>query len=96
MSVTGYTTKIKEIWDALGSINVMVDEDEMVQICLGGLAQRYGPIWMAICTQEKPSSFLDLQSMLMVEENHASGSRTTQSDKRMLYTEADWPHGHGG
>ena len=30
MSVTDYTTKIKEIYDALGSINVTVDKDEMV------------------------------------------------------------------
>ena len=38
MLVTDYTTKIKEICDALGSINVTFDEDEMVQICLDGLA----------------------------------------------------------
>ena len=48
--MTDYTMKVKEVCDALGSINVMVDEDEMVQICLGGLAQRYMPIWMTICT----------------------------------------------
>ena len=54
MSVTGYTAKIKEIYEMLGSINMMVDKDEMVQICLGGLAQRYGPIWTTICTREKP------------------------------------------
>ena len=30
MSVTDYNTKMKEICDALGSINVMVDKDEMV------------------------------------------------------------------
>ena len=30
MSVTKYTTKVKETCDALGSINVIVDEDEMV------------------------------------------------------------------
>ena len=36
--MTDYTTKIKEICDALGSISVTVDEDEMVQIYLGGLA----------------------------------------------------------
>ena len=44
LSVTDYTTKIKEICDALGSINVTLDKDELVQTCLGGLAQRYGPI----------------------------------------------------
>ena len=30
MLVTEYTTKIKEIYDTLGSIEVTVDEDEMV------------------------------------------------------------------
>ena len=45
------------ISDALGSINMMVEEDEMVQICLGGLVQRYKPFWMAIYTREKPPSF---------------------------------------
>ena len=74
MSVTDYTMKVKEICDALGSINVTVDEDKMIQICLGGLPQRCGPNHMAICTREKPPSFFDLQSMLMVEENHTSGS----------------------
>ena len=96
MSVTDYTTKVKEICDALGSINVTVDEDEMVQICLGGLAQRYGPIRRAICSREKPPPFFDLQWMLMVEENRASGSQTTQSDNPMPYMEAERPRVRGG
>ena len=95
MSVTDYTTKIKEICDALGSINVMVDEDEMVQSYLGGLTQRCEPIRTTIYTREKPSASFDLQSMLMVEENHAGVSRSTQSNYRMLYMEADRPPGHG-
>ena len=49
-----YTTKIKEICDALGSINVLVDEEEMVHICLGALALRCRPIWTTICMREKP------------------------------------------
>ena len=36
MSVTEYTTKIKEICDSLKSINGIGDEDEMVQIFKGG------------------------------------------------------------
>ena len=50
MFVIDYTTKIQEICDVLGSINVMVDEEEMIQLCLRGLAQWHGPIWMTICT----------------------------------------------
>ena len=68
----------------------------MVQIGLGGQTQRYMPIRTAVCTREKPPFFLDLQSMLMVEENHASGSRTTESENQMLYMEAERPHGCGG
>ena len=36
MLVADYTTKIKEICDALGSISVTEDEDEMVQIYIFG------------------------------------------------------------
>ena len=96
MLVTDYTTEVKEIYDTLWSINGTVDEDEMVQICLGGPAKRYGSILTVICTREKPASFFDLQSMLMVEKKHASGSWTTQSDNWMLYTKAKQPHGRGG
>ena len=38
MSVVDYTSKIKEIHDSLGSINGTVEEDEMLQVYLGGLA----------------------------------------------------------
>ena len=51
MSVSDYTAKIKEICDALGSIDVTIDKEEMVQICLGGPAQRYEPIRTAILTR---------------------------------------------
>ena len=30
MSITNYTLKIKELCDALGSINVIIDDDKMV------------------------------------------------------------------
>ena len=96
MSITNYTTKIMEIYDTLGSINVTVDMNGINHIFLSSLAQWYGPIATTICTLEKPPSFFDLQSMLMVEENHVSGSRNTQSDNQMLYTKADRLHRCGG
>ena len=42
MTVTDYTTKIKEIYDALGSINVTVDKEEMVPIFLCRLRKGTG------------------------------------------------------
>ena len=82
MSVPDYTSQIKDICNSLGSINVMVDEDKMVEICLGGLTHRFGSFWMAICTREKPNHIEPnwLQLMLLVEENHTGVSRNTHSD----------------
>ena len=39
MSVADYTSKIKDICDSLASIELNIEESEMVQIFLGGLAQ---------------------------------------------------------
>ena len=34
-------------------------------------------------------SFFDLQSMLLIEENHAGASMSTHTDNKMLYKEGD-------
>ena len=34
MSIENYTLKIKELCEALGSINFSIDDNEMVHICL--------------------------------------------------------------
>ena len=70
MFVTECTLQIKDFSDSLGSIQVAVDDDEMVHICLGGLAHKYGAFRTAITTWKSPPSFFYLQSMLMVKENH--------------------------
>ena len=93
MSIGNYTLKIKELCDALGSINVSIDDDEMVQICLGGLAPRFGAIRSAVLTRENPPSF-DLQSMLLVEENHVR-TRSNAQEGQMLYSNFDGGRGQG-
>ena len=39
MSVSNYTSKIKNVYDSLSSINIHIEEEEMVQVCLGGLVE---------------------------------------------------------
>jgi hypothetical protein len=58
----------------LASIDVNIDESEKVQICLGGLASKFGAFRTAVCTWEATPSFFDLQSMLPVEENHVGAA----------------------
>ena len=56
-----YTVKINSICDSLGSININNDEDKMVQVFLGGLAQRFNPIRTTILVREIPHLFFDIQ-----------------------------------
>ena len=93
LSVADYTSKIKDICDSLASIDVNVEEGKMVQICLGGLASKF-EARTVVSTRENTPSFFDLQSMLLVEENHAGASTSTHADNKMLYTEGDRPRGH--
>jgi hypothetical protein len=42
LSVADYTLKISEICESLASVDVDIDDSEKVQICLGGLASKFG------------------------------------------------------
>ena len=53
LSVADYTTRIKYISHSLAFINVTVDEDEMVQICFGGLVSKFGSFRMSISMRKK-------------------------------------------
>ena len=59
MSVPDYTV-IKEICDSLASINMIIEEDEMVQVYLGGLASKFGAFQTEIDTREKMPLFFNL------------------------------------
>ena len=91
-----YTWKIKDICDSLASIEVNIEESEVIPVCLEGLAPKFGAFRTDVCTLENTPSFFNLQSMLLVEENHAGASTSTHTENRMLYTEGDRPRGCGG
>jgi hypothetical protein len=40
--VADYTLKINEICESLASVDVDINDSEKVQICLGGLASKFG------------------------------------------------------
>ena len=60
ITVADYTSKIKDISDYLASIGVNIEEGEMVQICLGGLASKFGAFRTVVCRMENTPSFFDL------------------------------------
>ena len=64
MFVNEYALKIKSICESLASINVKIEDDDKVEICLRGLGPQYKSFKTSILTIP---SFPDLVSMLVVE-----------------------------
>ena len=63
--VNNYTLKIKELRNTLGSINISIDNIEMIQIYLDGFASQFNTIRLAILARENFPSFLDIKSILL-------------------------------
>ena len=66
--VNEYALKIKSICESLASINVKVEDDDKMEICLRGLGPQYKSFKTSILTRDSIPSFPDLVSMLVVEE----------------------------
>ncbi|MCO5550227.1 hypothetical protein L7F22_003709 [Adiantum nelumboides] len=66
--VNDYTLKIKTLCESLSSIGVAVDDDDKVEACLRGLGNAYKQFKTNIRTRENIPHFLELSSLLVVEE----------------------------
>ncbi|MCO5596861.1 hypothetical protein L7F22_050931 [Adiantum nelumboides] len=90
LSVNEYTLQIKGLCESLSSIGVAVDDDDKVEACLRGLGNAYKQFKSSICTREKNSNFLELSSLLVVEEKRfiEDGAIQTRrnSSEQALYT----------
>jgi hypothetical protein len=79
MSINEYSLKIKGIVESLASINVSVDDDDLVNVCLNGLGKEYKPFKTSIIVKENVPNFRDLVSMLIVEEKTLNEDCSTQN-----------------
>ncbi len=79
MSINEHSFKIKGIVESLASINVSVDDDDLVNICLNGLGKEYKPFTTSITIRENVPNFRDLVSMLIVEEKTLNEYYYTQN-----------------
>ncbi|MCO5574198.1 hypothetical protein L7F22_027980 [Adiantum nelumboides] len=68
LSMNYYTVRIKVLCESLSSIGVAVDNDDKVEACLCGLGNAYKQFKTSIRTRENIPYFLELSSLLVVEE----------------------------
>jgi hypothetical protein len=57
MSTNEYSLKIKGIVESVASINVSVDDDDLVGICVNGLGKEYKPLKTSITIKENVPNF---------------------------------------
>ena len=99
MSISNYTLKIKSICESLASINVTVDDDDKVEVCLRGLGPQYKSFKTSIQTRENIPNFADLVSMLIIEEKNLGEESTSQSkgnyEQQAFYSNTGRGQGRG-
>jgi hypothetical protein len=98
MSVNEYALKIKSICESLASINVKVEDDDKVEICLRGLGPKYKSFKTSILTRDNIPSFPDLVSMLVVEERNQMddvNKGNLENEGQALYNSAGRGRGRG-
>ncbi len=83
MSINEYSLKIKGIVESLSSINVSVDDDDLVNVCLNGLGKEYKLFKTSITVKENVPNFRDLVSMLIVEEKTLNEDCSTQNNNHI-------------
>ena len=99
MSVNDYALKIKSICESLASINVTVDDDDKVEVCLRGLGPQYKAFRTSIQTRENIPTFADLVSMLIIEEKNLGEDTSSQSkgnsEQQVFYSNTGRGRGRG-
>ncbi|MCO5613072.1 hypothetical protein L7F22_067346 [Adiantum nelumboides] len=97
LSANDYTLKIKAFCESLSFIGVTVDDDDKMEACLHGLGNAYNYFKTSICTRENIPYFLELSSLLVVEERSFIDDGVIQtrrnSSEQALY--ADSGRGRG-
>ena len=78
MLVNEYALKIKSICESLSSINVKVEDDDKVEVCLRGLGPQYKGFKTSILTRDSIPSYADLVSMLVVGERSLDEYKKTK------------------
>jgi hypothetical protein len=67
MNISDYSTKVKNIADALASIGAPVDDEDLVLVTLNGIGKDYSEFCTSIVVRETFPDFQDLITLLINE-----------------------------
>jgi hypothetical protein len=97
MNINDYSTKVKNLADALASIGAPVDDENLVAVTLNGLGKDYNQFRTLIAVQETFPNFQDLITLLISEEMRiVSTSSNGGSQESVFYSNTNRGRGRGG
>jgi hypothetical protein len=95
MNINDCSTKVKNLADALASIGVPVDDEDLVAVTLNGLGKDYSQFCTSIAVRETFSDFQDLMTVLIREKMRIVGTSSSGgSQKNVFYSNTN--RGRGG
>jgi hypothetical protein len=97
MNISDYSTKVKNLADALASIRAPIDNEDLVIVTLNGLGKDYSQFRTSIAVRETFPDFQDLITLLISEEMRViSTSSNGGSQESVFYSNTNRGRSKGG
>jgi hypothetical protein len=96
MNISDYSTKVKNLADALASIGAPVNDEDLVTVTLNGLVKDYSQFRTSIAVRETFPDFQDLITLLISEEMRVVGTSSNGgSQENAFYSKSNRGRGRG-
>jgi hypothetical protein len=95
-NISDYSTKVKNLADALASIGAPIDDEDLVAVTLNGLGKDYSQFHTSIAVRETFSNFQDLITLFISQEMRVVGTSTNGgSEESAFYSNSNRGRGRG-
>jgi len=97
MNISDYSTKVKNLADALASIGAQINDEDLMAVTLNGLGKDYSQFHTSIAIRETFPDFQDLITLLMNEGMRIVGTSSNGgSRKNVFYSNTNRGRGRSG
>ena len=97
MNISDYSTKVKNLANALTSIGAYVDDEDLVVVTLNGLGKDYSQFRTSIVVRKTFPNFQNLITLLISEEIRIVGTSSNGgSQESAFYSNINRGIGRGG
>jgi hypothetical protein len=96
MNISDYSTKVKNLADALASIGAPVDDEDLVAVTLNGLGKDYSQFRTSIAVRKTFLNFQDLITLFISEKMRVVGTSSNgRSQESVFYSNFNQGRGRG-